>query len=742
MNDHKFRSKEFSASSVVNDRMVDYAFDVAEHKLPHIIDGLKVIHRRMIWVMYKKEMFSDKNLVNSIMGEVIKVHPVGDQSITDACIRAMQDFSMGLKLLKAMGNEGSYGMDSTGAPRYLHGGLDDLAKEIFFDNVNTKTIPMVHGEDLVSLEPKYLIPRLPTALLIHAFTVGVGFKADILPLHFDNVCELEKRYAECAASSKNSIHKLDFSKLGKYFVPDIPIETTIRNYNQLCKSYNEGDYNAKIYVTSAVDILKNSIIIKTVPFGQDFIKTIENIKTLARDKKSWMYDVLTGYHDGQNDQKVGHIELTFKTNKDIFEIFKKIAPLIRYNTSLTPIYNHISKQGNIVELTPPQLLEQWYNERKASVLGGIKYDQERESRLYREKEVRLKIFDKADEVIDIIRSKSKDYQEARQILQDRFDLSRNQAEILLNAPIKSINRQSKEDLVKELDRHLENCKMLKENTSRVDEIIYKDAEYFQKKYKKPRITKITDFNGCIVINNKDIVQWDTVNEACKLITNFPGCKVYTYPEKHSYRYLYPNIYRTHDQGISASKITQGQRIFAYPSEHIYTLWIRNNKPICTEGYFNDNLDDKLCIPISNKFYGISPKGEIIKCKVNELLAKKSTSRIKMEYSLVYGIPYYSQGVALLYINDTEPEKIQIVRIDDSISQILLSPLGVTEFIGFVPLHSSQEYLFDCPNIIKGNYKYISIKNIDNLIHNDTKGIVITVGRKIKRNDIVQEMIEL
>ena len=740
---YQFNSKQFLASDIVDKRISDYAIDVAIHKLPHIVDGLKVIHRRILWTMYKYKMFNDKTLLNSIMGKIIEIHPVGDQSINDACTRLAQDFSMGMKLLKARGNSGSYGMAKAGAPRYLHAGIDDLAREIFFDDINEKTIPMVLGEDCVSLEPAYLIPRLPTSLLIHSFTVGVGIKSNILPLYFDNVCELVKKYADNRINFTGNRYP-DYSKLSKLFIPDIPISNTIKNVDELLECYSSKEFDKTIYINSDVDIYKNSIVIKTVPFGQSFSDMIENIKLLAKDKKSWMYDSLTGFHNGQNDKKIGNLKLTFKTSKDIFDIFRKLSTVINYNSSLTPIFNYISKRNNVIEMDPTTLLSTWYDERRSSILGGIKYDQESESRLLREKQVKLKVRDHTDEIIDIIRNKTNTTEEALEKLQIKFDLSYSQASILYNTRIGNLNKQSAQEIQEDIERHTKKLLELREKSTNADEIIFKDAEYFQKKYKKPRISKITDYSGYVVVNNSDIVQWDSTYDAYKLLSEFNNAKVYTYPEKFNYKAIYPNASRSKNY-VDIPKITQGNAILAYPSDSYYTLWIHNktNKPVCTEGYSSDiTIDnDRICLPISYQFDGITPSGDILKCKVSDLLVKKSTNRSKSEYNLVYGIPKFNSGVAVIYANDTEPEKIQIAKVTNDTKRILISPIGKTEFIGYIPLHSNNEYIFNLPEFIKGSYKYISIKNIDSVIGSDSFTSII-LGRKTKRNNICKELAEI
>lgn len=736
----EYKSKQFSASSVVDTRIQDYALDVAQHKLPHIVDGLKTIHRRTLWVMYKKQYFSGSDLLNSVMGEIIKVHPVGDQSINEACTRMLQPFSMGLNLLFGTGNKGAYAKNKAGSPRYLHVGLHKLAKDLFFDGVNLNTIPMIPGEDCITLEPAYLIPRLPTSLLMASFTVGVGIKSDIFPMHFESICELVKKYAELRAT--RSSYNLDYSKLGKYFIPSIPILNTIRNTNDLIDQYNKGNYNAAIYLDSEVEILKHDIIIKTIPFGQSFSDMISQLKLFAKDKKQWMNDLLTGFHNGQSDTMVGHIQLTFKNNQNIFEIFRKLSPLIKYSSSITPLYNYISKHGVVVEMDPPSLLSAWYTERRASVLGGIKYDQEKESRLIREKSVKLKVIDHIDEIIKIIRDKSQTTDEALELLQQRYKLSYNQASILYNTPIGMLNKQNVDAIKKEIEQHIENCKALKENSENVDEVIYKDAEYFQKKYRRPRICKINDYNGYVRIGKDDIIQWDSIDDACRILTEFPNGKVYTYPEKFNYKFAYPLNLRDIKKHLSASKITQAEAILAYPTSSYNTLWIKDTKPVCTEGMFNEVDDDKVAIPITNKFYGISPKGKIIKCTVKELLGKSNTSRIKTDYSLIYGVPYYKEGIILLYVNSEEPDKINIVKINDNIKKILISPMGTNEFIGYIPMNSDKEYLFNYPSVIKGSYKFIYIKNIDKLIKEDQDSTIFLINRKVKRNDRIKDMIEI
>ena len=300
------------------------------------------------------------------------------------------------------------------------------------------------------------------------------------------------------------------------------------------------------------------------------------------------------------------------------------------------------------------------------------------------------------------------------------------------------------EIEEDIKRHQQKLIDLKEKSRNADEVIFKDAEYFQKKYKKKRISKVTGYSGYIV-NGNNIIQWDSIYEASKLLSNFPESKVYTYPEKMNNITLLPWTNKT-KYITDISKITQGEGILAYPNNNYYTLWIntKTHKPVCTEGVVTERItnNDKLAIPVTYQFDGITSGGDVIKCKVSDILSKKSTTKFKSDYSLVYGIPKYNQGVAIIYMNDTEPDKIQISKVTNDTKHILISPIGVTEFLGFIPLHSTIEYLFNLPEFVKGSYRYLSIKDIDSLIGDNQSNTNIIIGRKTKRNNICKEIIEL
>lgn len=738
---HEFTAQEYTASDVVDKRMTLYTYDVAEHKFPHVVDGLKTVHRRILWVMYQKKIYTGNFLLDSTIGEVIKIHPVGDMSINEATVKMAQPWYMGRNLIYGRGNIGNYSSRKFGAPRYLHACISPFARELFFENIHIDTIPLTPGENAITLEPKYLIPRLPNALLTASFTVGVGMKSNTLPLYLDNVCDLVKRYAEFMAGAGSL--KMDFTNLGHLFIPDIPIKNTITNTRELIDAYNSGDYTKPIKVDSDVEIGKNSITIRTCPFGKMFEDVITDIKVLAGDKKEWLNECITGFHNGQKNNDIGHIELTFKQGRDTFEIFQKLAPYIPYSSSITQIYNFVAKSGAIVEMTPPSLLDTWYQERRVAILGSIKYNQRDEAKLLREKQVKLLINEHADEVIDIIKNKTTTFEERIDMLQHKFNLSYHQAEVLCGARIDTLSRQSRDELMADIEKHTKRCIELKNSYSTVHETIYDDAEYFKKKYHQPRVCRISEYSGYVVVNGKNIVQWDTTDDAIRILHDFPGSQVYTYPERSLVKYLFNTNERSRKLPY-LSKYMQGSRIFAYPDDNIYTLWVsEDGKTITTQGFFNSVLTtEKHVIPIGNKFFRITRTGKVEVCKTQNYLVRKSTSRpIVKDNTTIYGVPYRKGGMAVLYVNDTDISKIHISKLTDDINQILLSPIGKTEFIGYIPLHSTKEYLFNYPIMGKGNYKYISIRDIDSLIEEDAVTISITINRKTKRNDRVSDMIE-
>jgi len=732
MSKYRFNSQEFSASDVVKTNMIDYTLDVALKKLPSYVDGLKAVHRRTLWAA--------KDIQGTIpgtefVGKVLKFHPVGDQSVIDAFTRAAQSFTIGSPLIHIDGNKSSYTAPDAGAIRYIKVGLSELAKDLFFNGINLKTIPMIPDEICYGLEPAYLIPKLPTTLLIAIMMIGVGTKSVIYPLQFGNVCDLVRRFID--HKSKSTLATFDYSKCTHLFIPDIPVPCRIRNTYDLNDQYSRGNFSAGLFIETDVDIKQNKIIFHTVPYGQSFTKMTEFIKSEMNNKKSFLNDILTDFHDGATDR--GHIELTFKKSCNIFEVFNEVRNLIHYNTTLTPIPNYSNKEGLPVNINPINLLEIWYNERRNSISGGISYDRSAIMKNIREKEVLIFVRDNNEQITKIIKeSSSKD--DCIETLKKKFNLTTYQSMYIVNAGLNTLSKWTKASHEEDVKRLYEKANQLTEQAKNIDDIIYKDAEYLQRKYLKPRVTKISEYKGYVCINGKHIVQWDSIDEAFQLISDFPGCKVHTYLEKMNRRILLSPTKNKWDS-YSPSKITNGNKIIE-GLDKSYTIGMVDNRPTGFEGDFNITNEEVSFYPVSRNFIGITLDGDMINCKIDPILNTRVVLRNKANYKLLYAIPGSYSKVVLIRTNSVVPNSLMLDLVDSkNLGKIRIPSSGETDIIGIIPLDSTTSYLFDLPKYAFGNYNYLLIKNISKLIGNETS-VTVQMKRHEFRHDRIRDMISL
>lgn len=741
--EYNIQSQEYTASDVVHQTMTDYTLDVARKKVPHCVDGLKSIHRRILWTLGPDAQPYDFELTETFVGQVIKLHPVGDQSIADTVIRMMQSFSMGLALINGGGNIGRYSASKGAAPRYLHSTISEIAKDLFFTGVNMDTIPMVPDENVVTLEPQYLIPRLPTAMLLAMFTLGSGIKSIIYPLYLPNVCELVKLYIDYFKAGDALHPNTNFSKHSHLFIPDIPIDCTINNVHELLERYKNGKYDATISIDSDIDILQNKIISHSIPFGQQYSKFITEItdKIHPEKTKTWLSENCTEFHNGTTDRT--SIELEFKKSLDIFEVYDNIKSTLRYRGKLTPINNFISRENYPFHATYPVLLNIWFNERKKSIIGGISYERSSLMKQIKIKEVEMLLFDKREEVKAIL-EREKDVETCVEAFRMQFGLTPYQALLAIEKPVKSFNIGNKNKLEKDIQSKYADLIKLTEQSKSPEDIIYKDAEFFLKKYKKPRVTKITEYAGYILVDNHGIVQWNSVDDACKLISSFKDCKCFTYSTKAPYRKLIQAV-KYRDNGYSVAKIAQGSRVIEQYNQEMYTVIIRDKKLTCL--YASDiqtsDLIDSQVFPVTKSFFGITESGKVIDLKASGFLAKRVSRRgNKSEYTFLSVLPNSYQTIVLLLMNSLEPNKLQFIRISPAEQpHVRISPMGTTEIIGYIPQDSQKPCIFNLPEWSSTNMKYVLVNNIQSLF-SEGYNYEYQITRKSPKNDSVSTMLEL
>ena len=737
----EFKINDYTAENVVDNCMTEFTIDVAAQKVASMVDGLKSVHRRLLWVMNTNDKWIN---LNTFVGRVLEIHPVGDRSISEACIRAMQEHSMGIPLLKGKGNVGGYDSNDAGADRYLKVIISPIAKDLFFEGVNLKTLPMKETEDFMNVEPVYFIPRLPTALLIYSLTLGVGFKSEIFPLNLDDVCILVQKFLDNKSKNGGQSSYMDYSKYVQHFIPDFPIRNIIRNSDDLLKAYSRGNFNPQIVTDGYVDVYPNQIVLKTAPFGTQFEGVEERLRQLLKDKKSWLHDLCTGYGNFVDSDTEGSLAISLKRSTDTFGIAYRLVKELSLSRGVRTIPNYVTRKGKIVSMTPPKLIDIWYAIRKESMIGGIKADRIQTMKQTIEKKTKLLVSGHWDEVNTIVRQKEKSHTEIINNLMDRFDLSYYQAKLLAYSPIISASKVSSDELNKDLENLEKKALLLKDSQDKIDELIYRDTEYFRKKYHRPRCTKITPYLGYVCIDDKNIYQFDSFEEGQDLLERFVGSKIFFYQDQKKM----PHQIVLSDSNIIPAKMRlprffPGNDILEAPDGQLYMLCLINNTAsvvdcfknstlISTKGFCSESEHAPLFIPISKSFIGICADGTVIQTHIRDYTSRKGLGKQGARTDLIYAIPSCLTDIVLVHMSSVDPLNVYFSKIHPTTTKIPMTLMGDTFILGVSSTKVKNSVMFNLPSWASSGMKYITVQDMGKFM-NGTDAKVVNISRKAVRD---------
>jgi len=227
---------QFYASDFISKGMTIYAFSTLASKLPHVMDGLLQLHRRILWSI--KTDFELKQVAVR-MGDVMsKYHPHGDSSISDGITLLAKPYKFQIPLLDKEGSAGTYSNPRPSAPRYLDVCCSKFTKDVFFDDMVESALKLVKSEYERDLEPLYFIPKIPTALILSVFGIAVGFKCDTVQYDLGSVCQLVVEYIKLR---KTPDFHSKLPNLIRYLIPDSTCLTVLRNQKQLMQEYHKGN---------------------------------------------------------------------------------------------------------------------------------------------------------------------------------------------------------------------------------------------------------------------------------------------------------------------------------------------------------------------------------------------------------------------------------------------------------------------------------------------------------------------
>ncbi|HLR65198.1 MAG TPA: DNA gyrase subunit A [Pseudogracilibacillus sp.] len=506
MEDSQGNIQQINISEEMRTSFLDYAMSViVSRALPDVRDGLKPVHRRILYAMNESGMHADKPYKKSarIVGDVMgKYHPHGDSSIYDAMVRMAQDFSHRYLLIDGHGNFGSIDGDSAAAMRYTEARMSKLSMELLRD-IQKDTIDYQDNYDGSEREPIFLPARFPNLLVNGSSGIAVGMATNIPPHNLNETIDA------VLAISENPDITVDELMEEYIYGPDFPTAGIILGRSGIRKAFETG--RGSITIRAKVDVQENAngtstIIVTELPYQVNKAKLIEKIAELARDKK---IDGIT--------------ELNDESDRNGMRIVMRLRRDVNANVVLNNLYKYTALQTtfgiNTLALVDgiPQILSlkeclQHYLDHQINIIRRrTQYDLNRaEARAHILEGLRIAL-DHLDAVIELIRQ-SATAEIARNGLMERFNLSEKQAQAILDMRLQrltGLEREKIEDEYKNILEQIEEYKSILADEEKVLNIIREELTEIKDKYGDERRTEIA-MGGIDFFEDEDLIPEENI----------------------------------------------------------------------------------------------------------------------------------------------------------------------------------------------------------------------------------------
>ncbi len=469
---------------------IDYAMSViVSRALPDARDGLKPVHRRILYAMHEDGITSDKpyrkcaNTVGSVLG---RYHPHGDSSVYDAMVRLAQDFTMRYPLVDGHGNFGSVDGDSPAAMRYTEARMSKISESMLTD-IEKNTVDFMPNYDDRLQEPTVLPARIPALLVNGSSGIAVGMATNIPP---HNLSEVIDGIIKVIDNPEVTIEEL----MGIIKGPDFPTGATILGKQGIKEAYTTG--RGKITMRGEAEIEEMSgnrqkIIITSLPYQVNKAKLVKNISDLVKDRKIEGISEVRDESDRKEKTRVV-IELRRDANARIIlnQLYKHTQLQETFGAIILALVD-----GEPKILTLRQCLDCYINHRKVVILRRTKFELDKAlARAHILEGLKIAL-DNIDEVISIIRSS---YDNPKERLIERFGLSDIQAQAILDMRLKTLSglqREKIEEEYNELMKLIAHLRDILSSDTLVYDIIKEELLEIKDKYGDDRLTKIVAAEG-------------------------------------------------------------------------------------------------------------------------------------------------------------------------------------------------------------------------------------------------------
>lgn len=499
------RVKEINISQEMRSSFLDYAMSViVARALPDVRDGLKPVHRRILYAMHDLGMHSDKAYKKSarIVGEVIgKYHPHGDSAVYDTMVRMAQDFNYRYMLVDGHGNFGSVDGDAAAAMRYTEARMSKISMELLRD-INKDTIDYQDNYDGSEREPAVMPARFPNLLVNGSSGIAVGMATNIPPHQLGEVID-----GVLAISRDPDISIPELMEI--ITGPDFPTAAMILGRSGIRKAYETG--RGSIILRAKVEIEqkangKEVIIVKELPYQVNKAKLVEKIAELVRDKK---IDGITDLRD-ESDRK--GMRMVIEVRKDanahvlLNNLYKQTALQTSFGINLLAL---VDGQPKVLNLK--QCLKYYLDHQVVVIRRRTEFElRKAEARAHILEGLRIAL-DNLDAVISLIRS-SRTTDIAREGLMTQFKLSDKQAQAILDMRLQRLTGLEREKIEEEFQNLMQliaELKAILANEEKVLEIIREELTEIKERFNDKRRTEIVS-GGLEMIEDEDLIPRENI----------------------------------------------------------------------------------------------------------------------------------------------------------------------------------------------------------------------------------------
>ncbi|MDA7024990.1 DNA gyrase subunit A [Bacillus sp. CLL-7-23] len=501
----KPRVQEINISHEMRTSFLDYAMSViVARALPDVRDGLKPVHRRILYAMNDLGMTSDKPYKKSarIVGEVIgKYHPHGDSAVYEAMVRMAQDFNYRYMLVQGHGNFGSVDGDSAAAMRYTEARMSKISMEILRD-INKDTIDYQDNYDGSEKEPVVMPARFPNLLVNGAAGIAVGMATNIPPHQLGEIVN-----GVLAVSQNPDITIAELMEIIPG--PDFPTAGMIMGRSGIRKAYETGRGSITIRAKARIDETssgKQMIIITEIPYQVNKARLIEKIAELVRDKK---IDGITDLRDesDRNGMRIV-IELRRDANANVLlnNLYKQTALQTSFGINMLAL---VDGQPKVLSLK--QCLQHYLDHQKVVIRRRTAFElRKAEARAHILEGLRIAL-DHLDEVISLIRN-SQTGEIAKNGLIEKFSLTEKQAQAILDMRLQRLTGLEQEKIEEEyqnLVKLIAELKAILADEEKVLEIIREELTEIKDRFNDERRTEIIT-TGLEAIEDEDLIPRENI----------------------------------------------------------------------------------------------------------------------------------------------------------------------------------------------------------------------------------------